>query len=322
MVLATDRTARPRRLTRLAFRAMGSEVLAVIDREGRRAERLLGQVPRWFAGWEERLSRFRPESELSRLNRCPGQAVPVSRTLWRVLRAALRAAVESDGLVLPTVLPALEAAGYDRDFAEVRGDRPDHPHRDTPSTLMVAPLAAVALDPEHRTVRLTPGARLDFGGVAKGWAADLAAQRLGRHGPALVDAGGDIAVVGVPRGLPGWPIGIADPLTPGRQIALLCLTRGGVATSGRDVRRWWSGGELRHHIIDPRTGRPAATDLLTATVIAPSAREAEVAAKTVLILGRRDGLAWLERRGDLAGLVVTDEGQIERSSRFDRYLWR
>src|SRR5579875_2128594 len=111
MLFTTDRLSQPTRLTRLVFRAMGCEVQVVIDRTGARAERLLGQVPRWFAEWEARLSRFRPDSELSRLNRCPGQAVPVSRTFWRVLRAALRAAAESEGLVLPTILPALEAAG-------------------------------------------------------------------------------------------------------------------------------------------------------------------------------------------------------------------
>ena len=97
---------------------------------------------------------------------------------------------------------------------------------------------------------------------------------------------------------------------------------GGVATSGRDYRRWTRNGTWQHHILDPRTGRPAQSDVLSATVIAPTAYEADVAAKTALILGSRDGLEWIEAHPALAGLLVTDEGQVIRSQRLNDYLWR
>lgn len=306
-------------ITSQEFTAMGSRMRAVLDGDAQRARRLLRLVPRWFAEWEARLSRFRPESELSQLNRSAGRPVAVSRTLWRVLQAALRGAAESEGLVIPTVLPALEAAGYDRTFAEIG----QHPGASGSSArLAVIALDGMTIDPVHRIICLAAGTRLDFGGVAKGWAADTALGRLRRRGPALVDAGGDLAINGAPRGMPGWPVGIADPFTPDRPLALLCLSGGGVATSGRDYRRWMQDGQPRHHLIDPRTGRSAVTDVLTATVIAPNARAAEAAAKTVLIRGSREGLAWLEHRPSLAGLIVTEAGTVETSTRFDRLLWR
>ena len=98
-------------MNRLEFRAMGSQILAVVDGETARAEARLAEVPRWFEAWEERLSRFRPESELSRLNRSAGREVPVSRVLWDVIEAALEAAQSTGGIVRPTVLEALVAAG-------------------------------------------------------------------------------------------------------------------------------------------------------------------------------------------------------------------
>jgi thiamine biosynthesis lipoprotein len=176
--------------------------------------------------------------------------------------------------------------------------------------------------PGSRNVRLPEGVGLDLGGIGKGWAADRAARRLGKLGPALVDAGGDIAVS---RPMPGgqpWPIGVADPRREGETIALLKVHRGGVATSGRDHKRWRQGDTWRHHLIDPRTGRPADTNVLTATVIAPSAKLAEMAAKTVAILGTREGLPWIEARRSMAVLVIRDDGRVVTSQRMGPYLWR
>jgi thiamine biosynthesis lipoprotein len=176
--------------------------------------------------------------------------------------------------------------------------------------------------------------RLDLGGVAKGWAADRAAARLARHGPALVDAGGDIAVRGAPSGSGGWPIGVASasdvpwaasgtqrPAAAGRcdgdepLAAVLLVSHGGVATSGTDYRRWLRDGAWQHHIVDPRTGAPAVTDVLAATVVAPSARDADVAAKVALLLGGDQGLAWVEAHPPLAALLICAGGLQRRSSR-------
>lgn len=304
-------------MEQVAFRAMGCQMLALLDATTPGVAARLARVPCWFAVWERHLSRFRADSELNRLNRRAGQPVRVSRTLWQVVRVALDAARASDGLVTPTLLAALEAAGYDRSFAEL--DQAGGVPR--PPAPPLGDWRAIECDGDTRTVRCPAGLRLDLGGVAKGWASDRAAAWLARHGPALVDAGGDIAVSAPPVGEPGWAIGVADPTRPGRQLALLCVPRGGVATSGRDYRRWWRDGRWWHHLLDPRTGLPAETDLLSATVIAPTTQRAELAAKVALFLGSRAGLAWLERRG-LAGLLVREDGQVVPSERLPVYLWR
>jgi thiamine biosynthesis lipoprotein len=176
------------------------------------------------------------------------------------------------------------------------------------------------MDAAMRSVALPAAVRLDLGGIAKGWAADQAVRRLAAHGPALVDAGGDIAVSGPRAGGLRWPVAVASPFAPERHLAVLWLAGGGVATSGKDLRRWRRDGEWRHHIIDPRTGRPAVTDVLTATVIANSARAAEAAAKTAFILGRRKGMAWIEARSALAAVLVTDDGEVHTSWRLGKYL--
>ena len=334
---------------RIVFEAMNCGMLAITDARSARTRRALGRVPGWFAAWEQTLSRFRAESELSRLNASPGQLVAASPTLLRVVGVALWAARASDGLVAPTLLAALEAAGYDRDFDELRdrdGQRgtaaEEPPGREAagvaastratrgtgapsgaggPVPPCHAAWRAIVCDLGARRLGLPPGARMDLGGVAKGWAADVAARRLGRHGPALVDASGDLAASAPPRGRPGGPIAIEDPSRAGRPLPLLCLRRGGVATSGRDHRRWRRGGVWQHHILDPRTGRPAETDVLSATVVARSAVEAEVAAKVALILGSGAGLAWIEQRPRLAALLVLEDGQVLASRRFDRCTW-
>jgi thiamine biosynthesis lipoprotein len=255
--------------------------------------------------------------------------VQVSYVLWEVVLLARRAARWSDGLVTPLLLNELEAAGYDRTFEAI-----DRHHVAMPLASRQESVAqsagpathgdprAIEIDDRTHSIRVLAGVRLDLGGIAKGWAADQAAMRLAIHGPSLVDAGGDIAISGLQADGQRWPVGVADPQAPHRNLELLMVGSGGVATSGRDYRRWKRDGTWQHHILDPRTGRPAQSDVLSATVIAPTAYEADVAAKTALILGSRDGLDWIETHSALAGLLVTDEGQVIRSQRLNDYLWR
>ncbi|HEX7588211.1 MAG TPA: FAD:protein FMN transferase, partial [Anaerolineae bacterium] len=178
----------------------------------------------------------------------------------------------------------------------------------------------IKLDAKTQTVRLPRWMHLDFGGVAKGWAADQAVRRLSTIAPALVDAGGDIAISAARALGEPWPIAVADPIHPDADLEMLMLTHGGVATSGRDYRRWQRNGKWQHHIIDPRTGFPAETDVLSVTVIAPTTVSAEIAAKVALILGSQRGLQWIEARTELAGLLVLEGGQILRSRRMNDYV--
>jgi thiamine biosynthesis lipoprotein len=220
--------------------------------------------------------------------------------------------------VTPTLLAALESAGYDRPFDSLQPDEP----RDRAGWVLVGDWRLIECDVSTRSIMLPPGMRLDLGGIAKGWAADQAARRLGVFAPTLIGAGGDIAVSGPRADGEPWSIGVADPSEPDRNLELLLIANGAVATSGRDYRRWQRNGAWQHHIIDPRSGEPAETDVLSATVIAPTAVEAEMAAKMVLIMGSRAGLNWLEEQSTLAGLLVLESGYVLHSQRIEDYLWK
>jgi len=308
-------------MQRIEFRAMGCNMLAAIDADTPAAQAALAPVPAQFEVWEQALSRFRKDSELSALNARSGAPVPVSDTLWQVLSAALEAARWTDGLATPTVLKALEAAGYDRSFADLVAAPTSSPR----PPVQVEDWRHVHLDPASRTVMLPPGVQLDLGGIAKGWAAEIVASGLAPAGPALVDAGGDIVVTGPQAAGEPWPIGVEPPYGDQRDLdlPLLTLTGGAVATSGRDYRTFAHGGGVQHHLIDPRTGRPADTDVLTATIIAPTALQAEAAAKVVLILGSSAGLAWIEAHPPLAALLIVERPRkpVVMSRRLAHSIW-
>ena len=302
-------------LQRLEFRAMGCEMLAVVDRESRSS--LLAKVPIWFEEWEQVLSRFRYDSELTRLNQVHEQPVRVSEILWDVFQAAQNAERMTNGLVTPTLLEAMIEAGYDRPFDDLP---PLATTESGPVNISTRPLTAIPVNSAARTISLPSGVGLDFGGVAKGWAAHQAVKRLQAEGPALIDAGGDIAISGPRADGSPWQIGVSNPFQRGQEIETLYLNKCGVATSGKDHRRWPRNGILQHHIIDPLTGQPAKTDLLTATVVGPDAMQAEAAAKAIFILGSRAGLEWIEARPALAALFILEDRQMCYSRKMEDYL--
>lgn len=304
---------------RLSFRAMGTEMLACVDNGSDQVPTELAEIPGWFEEWEQTLSRFRVDSELSRLNRAGGQPVPVSETLWQVFQSALSAESFTDGLVTPTVARAVLDIGYDRDFSLLAGQRLD-PFNSQPG--IVRPLEAVEWDEFSHVICLPVGIELDFGGVAKGWAADQVVQRLKHLGSALMNCGGDVAMSGPLLDGSPWEIGLYKPFDrSGGYIGMMYFREDcGMATSATDRRRWMQGGLLRHHIIDPHTGLSADSDVVSATVVAANAVEAETAAKSVLIRGSADGIEWLESNPNLAGLVIRDDGQILYSQRVHEFL--
>ena len=229
----------------------------------------------WILAMHERLTRFSPDSELSRLNAAAGSWTDVSPELEALLRQSLVAFATSGGLVHIGVLPALLAAGYTRDFAAGQ----------TPPTgeAIVAPPLPDMLAVRPGRARLRAGTAIDLGGIAKGWLADRAVERIGAN--ALANLAGDLHARGAGPAGDGWPVGFG-----GTTVALRDI---GAATSGTADRRW---GEGLHHLIDPRTGRPAETDLVEVSVLATTGADAEVLAKTALLLGREAGARFLDAR--------------------------
>lgn len=300
-------------MQRLEFRAMGCHMTAVLDTERHAVS--VNAVPVWFEAWEQTFSRFRADSELSLLNQRAGQWTRISASMWDVVHLALIAARWTDGLYSPTLLNALEAAGYDRTFDAITA---------SPEPVMPQPdgqWRAIQRQSLKRSIYLPPEARLDLGGIVKGWAADRAAKKLGTHGPALIDAGGDVAVSGPRADGSPWPIGVLNPFQPDQPFETLKIAQGGVATSGKDYRRWLRDGKWQHHLIDPRTGLSAQSDVLSATVIAPSAVEAEIVAKVVTIVGCDESMAWLEDQPEYAVVIVREDGRVVYSAEMKHYLW-
>lgn len=304
---------------RITFRAMGSQFNVWLETETD-GEAVLRQVPGWVEAIEARLTRFRPESELSRLNEHCGRWVSVSDTLLQAVLAARRAAWLTDGLCNPLVLPALIAAGYEHSFAEMqRAGLNDS--RAVSAPVLVPDWRGIAIKPKHHLVRLPAGAQIDLGGTGKGWSAQQIANRLAAYGPCLVDAGGDLVARGKPQGLPGWRVDVDEPGQPDASppVSSILVSDAAVATSGIDYRRWMRGGQPQHHLIDPRTGQPAVTNVLAATVVHSDAALAEAYAKALVILGSAEGLNWIMRQPRRAALVVRTDGAVLATSDFLSY---
>jgi len=270
-------------MERRTFRAMGTTNELVV--EATDPARELDAAEAEFERLEQIMSRFRPDSELSRLNRVGW--IDASPDLARVVELALAARERTGGRFDPTVHDALVGAGYDRTFDDVAADG------DLPAE---AARCGGAVAVSGNRIRLEPGFRLDLGGIGKGYAAERAAELLALAGPCLVSAGGDVAVRGLPEA-GAWAVAVDETLTLG-------LTRGGVATSGRDQRRWRRGGTELHHLIDPRTGRPAETDLIRVTAAGDDAVDAEVLAKTLFLDGSAAALA-----ADVPAVLVLADGR-------------
>ena len=247
-------------------------------------------------------SRFRDDSELSRLNAKAGGEAVVSAELLEAIEVALAMAAATGGLVDPTVGIAMSRLGYDRDFSEVLAGVDG----DLPAAHGVPGWRSVNVDAPRHVVGLPHDTALDLGATAKALAADRAAttihHRLGCG--ALVSLGGDVAVAGpAPSG--GFSVGIADTCTSATVSEAVGISSGGLASSGIGVRQWLLGTHRVHHIVHPATGLPAQTCWRTVSVTAASCVQANAASTAAVILGE-NALAWLTARGLPARLVRHD----------------
>ncbi len=298
-------------LTERSFRfgAMGGQItLRVACPRGTEhaADRDLRLVAGRIHAWASRLTRFDDRSELSALNRSPsGACHTVGPTLGALLDRAQTLAVLTDGLVDVTLLDARLAAELDSQSDGVPG--------------------RWHLERQGRgyVVRRVERVLFDLDGVGKGWIADRALALLQCYPVAMVDADGDVALrVGE---WTDWAVAIADPRTSTADLAVISPPPDaagvlGIATSGTSVHRWQRDKGWAHHLIDPRTGRPAQTDVVQATVVAGDALSAEALAKAVVISGSDAGLRLLQRTRAAAAFLLLERGELIAPVGADRWL--
>lgn len=295
----------------LTFRCFGGSVTVLVGGDapsGRTAAEAAHEAQALLLDVHTRLTRFDAGSELSRLNADPRAVVPASPVLRRLAHAVREAGALSGGLVDATLLGALEAAGYETSREGVTALSPPAPAAGPAVAARPARAAAwreVGVDEDAGTVVRPPGIRLDGGGLAKGMAADLAATLLADHPLFCVVCDGDLRAGGTAGA--ARPVTVTDPRDRS-VLAELVVTDGGVATSGVHVRRWRTAdGEAAHHLLDPRTGRPAQTGIVQATALAPTALEAEVRAKASLLAGPETAAAQLPH----GGVLLHADGRVQ-----------
>ena len=304
---------------------------------------LTSDIQKRIAQWEHIFSRFDDTSELIQLNNQTNQWIKVSPELFEVLQRAIHFTSKTQGLVTPTLLKELWAAGYQHSFetlpkmsmpsapmtgSKVSSNTSSNMTLNTSASLQDTPRASndsqqIGLiqlrqlaNGKHQ-VYLPAGMALDLNGYVKGWCAMQLAEHISHvHDwqlPCLVDMGGDMAI-GVPRDQIDkpitWGVAIAKPyfanskhIQEEEDVAILALSSGAVATSGQDYRRWWHDGRWQHHLIHPHYSRPVTSDVLTATVLATDTLVAEVYAKYCVLLGVTEAMAWLNKH-DIAALLI------------------
>ncbi len=287
------------------FACFGSECAVLITGRRDDAADAVARCRRELLHWHEQFSRFRPESEISRLNHDPRESVPVSPLMRRVLQAAVRAANDTGGLVDPTLVDEIEHAGYAAHFAgsgvPLRQALRLAPARRPGRPRTRAAFGGVQVQRRTGTVTRPVGVRLDPGGIAKGVFADELAAGLRSFDAFVIDCAGDLRVGGalaVPR-----PVHVASPFDES-VLHTFALSAAGVATSGIGRRSWMRDGRPAHHLLDPATGAPAFTGVVQVTALAPSATEAEALSKAALLSGPDDAAGWLPH----GGVVVLDDG--------------
>ncbi len=318
----------PLRSTEHRFRAMNTDVHVVVVGGDRRAT---AKAEALVHRCEQRWSRFRPDSELSALNAAAGRPVRVSDPTFELVRSAVDAARETGGAFDPTVLASLLDAGYDRTFDDLVSDpapavassldpEPEADRRPRPGARVSAPgVADIELLPEANLVRLPPDVGLDLGGIAKGATADLVVAELldaGVEG-ACVNIGGDLRVAGSGPDRGTWTVDLVGRGSADHQP--IRLAAGAVCTSSTLKRRWRHRGRDEHHLRHGPTGAPLARGLVTASIVAATATQAEVLTKVVLAAGPTGATATADRYG-VTGIVVDDDGRLHHLPGLDPYL--
>jgi thiamine biosynthesis lipoprotein len=292
------------------FRAMDTDILLAAEGAKESIQSGFDRVQGFIFESENRFTRFSSDSELSRLNDSAGAWFEASEDMFDVITQAIRLHHDTQSLFDPAILPALEYAGYDRTIEDVQTYG---------AAVMERPLKMksrrgfkdIQLEPNGHRIKLPENLRIDLGGIVKGWIAEQAAWILSNYArTCAVDAGGDAFLIGLPVGEDSWRITLEDPNEPGKGLTVLNVKPGAIATSTITRRRWRQGGQTRHHLIDPRTLKPAETEWLSVTVVATHAAEAEAYAKSLLIGGSHEANRISELNKDLEFIVIDRQSKL------------
>jgi FAD:protein FMN transferase len=291
------------------FSAMNTTIQVAAEGARGRLEPAFQQVRQFVAESEARFSRFLEDSELCRLNRSAETWFQASAGLYELIQEALELHTQTAGLFDPSILKVLKQAGYDRSMVVLRelGPKPVS----AVSQFTASRFKQVRLDPAGLGIYLPAEVQIDLGGIAKGWIAEKALQLLAEYSPACaVSAGGDMIFHGAPSGEPAWQVSLEDPRDEQKVLAILQIPSGALATSSVTRRRWLQGDQVRHHIIDPRTGLPAEVEWLSVSVGARKATTAEAFAKAILIGGSHVGAQVATQIPGLWFIAVHPDGSL------------
>ena len=291
-------------LTSIVFPALGGKV--AIQAEGAGAEAAVEESRELVLDLHDRLTRFEPGSELSRLNRNPEAVVEASPLMLRFAEAVGFAGRRSGGLVDATLLDQVERAGYIDTIDPDAGPLElEPPAGKLPGQADRSDWSAVSVDRDRQRIARPPGLRLDSGGIGKGLAADIVAERLQDFESWAVECSGDLRFGGTRGAI--RRIEVKSPIQGGGIIATCEAASGAVATSGTTRRSWDTGDGRAHHLIDPRTGLSSRTGIIQVTAVAATGVEAEVRTKSALLSGPGEAAGWLPD----GGVVVTDRLEVK-----------
>lgn len=323
-----SRTEQVYRALRFRFQAMNTSVEVQLCAEREQAEHAASLVKNWFETQEQRFSRFVADSELNRLNHSSGW-MPVSAAMDEVLSLAYGYIGQTEGIFQPGISQALRLSGYHSSFEKIQ-ERASYQSLTERNHLIHGRETKEVSREQNpydysrptwiqregsRMVHLDPGTELDFGGIVKGWAVERIAdwlQKKMKIAAGMINAGGDVQVWGT-SDHSRWILEVTDPFTQEQSISgEVRLRNGAVATSGITRRQWQdNNGRAAHHLIDPRTMKPADTDILQCTVVGKHTSQCEIIAKTVCILGSGEAVKWLNRHYDRHDVLwMTREGSV------------
>ncbi|MBI5306594.1 FAD:protein FMN transferase [Candidatus Wolfebacteria bacterium] len=297
------------------IKSMGTDVEIFISTENKKlAEEKIKWLKKTLFYFENRFSRFIKNNELGKLNFSSSENFLASPTMTDILKKGQQFHKITKGVFDPTIITSLENFGYDKDFNDLEKNQEDN--FDPAHKIMCGKkfekgsFGEIIIDEEKRTIRKNGSFKIDLGGIGKGYIIDLLTGEFGKYfSDFWISAGGDMFLSGKNDGQ-NWQVNIQNPFDLKNNIATIIEiknSRMAVATSGIVKRQWRKGKKLFHHLIDPKTGLPVENDILSATVIAPDAISADVFAKTVVIMGIKKGIDFINSQADVECFII-DKG--------------